>query len=109
MHVLRAEKGFGIVGQETDGTQTPQDLGMGWIVSKQKKDFIGKRSLARSDTARPDRKHLVGLLTENPNEVIPEGAQVVEQLKDKPPMAMIVHVTSSYYSTKCSHPHALSS
>jgi len=101
MHVLRAEKGFVIVGQETDGTQTPQDLGMGWIVSKQKEDFIGKRSLARADTARPDRKHLIGLLTENPDEVIPEGAQVVEQLKDKPPMAMIGHVTSSYYSPNC--------
>jgi sarcosine oxidase subunit alpha len=101
MHVLRAEKGFVIVGQETDGTQTPHDLGMGWIVSKAKKDFIGKRSLARADTARPDRKHLVGLLTENPSEVIPEGGQVVELLKDKPPMDMIGHVTSSYWSPNC--------
>ncbi len=101
MHVLRAEKGFIIVGQDTDGTQTPYDLGMGWIVSKQKKDFIGKRSLARADTTRPDRKHLVGLLTENPSEVIPEGGQVVEVLKDKPPMEMIGHVTSSYYSPNC--------
>ena len=101
MHVLRAEKGFIIVGQDTDGTQTPYDLGMGWIVSKQKKDFIGKRSLSRADTARPDRKHLVGLLTENPSEVIPEGGQVVEVLKDKPPMEMIGHVTSSYYSPNC--------
>jgi sarcosine oxidase subunit alpha len=50
---------------------------------------------------RPDRKHLVGLLTENPNVVLPEGAQVVEQLKDKPPMEMIGHVTSSYYSPNC--------
>ncbi|MGH6933300.1 MAG: sarcosine oxidase subunit alpha family protein, partial [Dongiaceae bacterium] len=33
MHVLRAEKGFIIVGQETDGTITPYDLGMDWIVS----------------------------------------------------------------------------
>ena len=101
MHVLRAEKGFIIVGQETDGTQTPHDLGMGWIVSKAKPDFIGKRSLARADTARPDRKHLVGLLTENPSEVITEGAQVVEVLKDKPPMDMIGHVTSSYWSPNC--------
>src|SRR5205823_6241997 len=61
MHVLRAEKGFPIVGQDTDGTVTPHDLGMSWIVSKQK-DFVGKRSLRRPDTARPDRKHLVGLL-----------------------------------------------
>jgi len=101
MHVLRAEKGFIIVGQETDGTTTPQDLGMDWIVSKQKPDFLGKRSLQRSDTKRPDRKHLVGLLTEEPNEVLPEGAQVVAELKDKPPMEMIGHVTSSYYSPNC--------
>jgi sarcosine oxidase subunit alpha len=98
MHVLRCEKGFVIVGQETDGTVTPQDLGMDWIVSKKKKDFLGKRALARADTARADRKHLVGLETENPSEVIPEGGQVVVELKDKPPMAMLGHVTSSYYS-----------
>ncbi|HVR66440.1 MAG TPA: sarcosine oxidase subunit alpha [Verrucomicrobiae bacterium] len=98
MHVLRCEKGFVIVGQETDGTVTPQDLGMDWIVSKKKKDFLGKRALARVDTARADRKHLVGLQTENASEVIPEGGQVVAELKDKPPMAMLGHVTSSYYS-----------
>jgi len=98
MHVLRAEKGYVIVGQETDGTVTPYDLGMGWIISKTKPDFIGKRSLARSDTARPDRKHLVGLLTDNPSETIPEGGQIVAELKAKPPMAMIGHVTSSYFS-----------
>ncbi len=98
MHVLRAEKGFIIVGQETDGTQTPQDLDMAWIVSKQKPDHLGKRSFLRTDTARPDRKHLVGLLTENPSEVIPEGGQVVAELKNQPPMTMLGHVTSSYYS-----------
>ena len=98
MHVLRAEKGFIIVGQETDGAITPQDLGMSWVVSKQKADFFGKRSYARPDTARPDRKHLVGLLTENPSEVLPEGGQIVAELKDKPPMAMLGHVTSSYFS-----------
>jgi len=98
MHVLRAERGFVIVGQETDGTTTPQDLGMGWIVSKQKADFFGKRSYSRIDTARPDRKHLVGLLSENPSEVIPEGGQIVAELKDRPPMEMIGHVTSSYFS-----------
>ena len=59
--MLRAEKGYPIIGQDTDGTVTPQDLGMGWIVSKKKPDFVGKRSFARLDTARPDRKHLVGL------------------------------------------------
>ena len=101
LHVLRAEKGFIIVGQDTDGTITPQDLGMDWIVGKQKPDFIGRRSMLRSDTQRPDRKHLVGLLTENPNEVLPDGAQIVEHLKDKPPMVMLGHVTSSYWSPNC--------
>ena len=75
MHVLRAEKGYVIVGQETDGTQTPEDLGMGWIVNPGKGDFVGKRSLVRSDTVREDRKHLVGLLTEDPALVLPEGTQ----------------------------------
>jgi sarcosine oxidase subunit alpha len=98
MHVLRAEKGYIIVGQETDGTQTPGDLGMDWIVSKQKPDFLGKRSLSRVDTARGDRKHLVGLLTENPSEVLPEGGQIVAELRPQPPMTMLGYVTSSYYS-----------
>ena len=69
MHLLRAEKGFVIVGQETDGTVTPGDLQMDWIVSKKKYDFIGKRSLYRSDTIRENRKQLVGLITENPKEI----------------------------------------
>jgi sarcosine oxidase subunit alpha len=98
MHVLRAEKGYIIVGQDTDGTVTPSDLGMDWIVSKKKPDFLGKRSLARADTRRDNRKHLVGLLAANLSEVIPEGAQVVAELKPKPPMKMLGHVTSSYYS-----------
>ena len=51
MHVLRAEKGYPIIGQDTDGTVTPQDLGMDWIVSKTKADFMGKRSFARADTS----------------------------------------------------------
>jgi sarcosine oxidase subunit alpha len=97
MHILRAEKGYIIVGQETDGTTTPGDVGMDWIVSKQK-DFIGKRSLRRSDSVRDDRKQLVGLLTVDPDEVLPEGAQIVAERSRKPPMKMVGHVTSSYYS-----------
>ena len=77
MHVLRAEKGYIIVGQETDGTVTPADLGMDWIVST-KKDFLGRRSLGRADTARPGRKQLVGLETEDAALVLPEGAHIVE-------------------------------
>ncbi|RMD63054.1 MAG: sarcosine oxidase subunit alpha, partial [Alphaproteobacteria bacterium] len=98
MHVLRAEKGFIIVGQETDGSVTPLDLGMEWILSKKKKDFIGRRGLRRPDLLKPDRKQLVGLLTSNPDEVLPEGAQLVERAPGKPPLPMVGHVTSSYYS-----------
>ena len=76
---------------------TPIDLQMDWIVSKKKYDFIGKRSLYRSDTMREDRKQLVGLLTDDPNEILEEGAQIVSEL-DKKPVEMIGHVTSSYFS-----------
>jgi len=97
MHVLRAEKGYVIVGQDTDGSVTPGDLGMEWIVSRAK-DFIGKRSLSRSDTRRDNRKQLVGLLTEDPSFVLPEGAQLVNEPLDARPVPMIGHVTSSYHS-----------
>ena len=97
MHLLRAEKGFIITGQDTDGTLTPSDLQMDWIIGKKKFDFIGKRSLYRSDTIREDRKQLVGLLTEDPKEVLEEGAQLVENINKKP-IEMLGHVTSSYFS-----------
>jgi sarcosine oxidase subunit alpha len=98
MHVLRAEKGYVIVGQETDGTVTPLDLGLGWAVSKQKADFVGKRSLARADALRSDRKQLVGILTEDPAVVLPEGAQLTAVQGGTPPVPMVGHVTSSYRS-----------
>ena len=98
MHVLRAEKGFIIAGQDTDGTVTPHDLGLDRLVSKTKTDFAGKRSFSRTDTARPGRKQLVGLLTQEPGFVLPEGAHVVEALRARPPMKMLGHVSSSYMS-----------
>ena len=97
MHLLRAEKGFIITGQDTDGTLTPSDLQMDWIISKKKYDFIGKRSLYRSDTIREDRKQLVGLITEDPKEILEEGAQLVDDINKKP-IEMLGHVTSSYFS-----------
>ncbi len=98
MHLLRAEKGFIIVGQDTDGTVTPIDLRMGRIVKK-KGDFIGKRSLFRSDTARANRKQLVGLLTDDPDVVLREGAHLIATSSEPaPPVPMLGHVTSSYMS-----------
>ena len=98
LHVLRAEKGYIVVGDETDGTTTPIDVGLEGLVSKKKADFIGKRSLEQPYLKGPDRKQLVGLLTEDPNEVLPDGAYAVKEVKDKPPMETIGQVTSTYHS-----------
>ncbi|MCC7113446.1 MAG: sarcosine oxidase subunit alpha family protein [Burkholderiales bacterium] len=97
MHVLRAEKGFVIVGQDTDGSVTPIDLGMSGMVATTK-DFLGRRSLSRSDTARADRKQLVGLLSDDPRVVLAEGAQIVGEPSPAIPAKMQGHVTSSYFS-----------
>lgn len=101
MHVLRAEKGFPIVGQDTDGTVTPQDAGMDWVVSKVK-DFIGKRSYQREDAQREDRKHLVSVLPVDGTIRLPEGTQLVEKgVTINPaygPVPMQGFVTSSYHS-----------
>ncbi|MFF2364688.1 sarcosine oxidase subunit delta family protein [Streptomyces sp. NPDC058122] len=108
MHVLRAEKGYPIIGQDTDGTVTPQDLGMNWVVSKKKPDFIGKRSYARADSVRPDRKHLVGLLPEDPGTFLPEGTHLVADSElPAPPVPMLGHVTSSYRSAVLGRTFAL--
>ncbi|MEU9631393.1 sarcosine oxidase subunit alpha family protein [Streptomyces luteogriseus] len=108
MHVLRAEKGYIIVGQDTDGTVTPQDAGMSWVVSKQK-EFIGKRSFTRADTARTDRKHLVGLLPSDRTTRLPEGTQLVapDVTLETVPVPMLGHVTSSYHSPALGRPFAL--
>ncbi|AOK32097.1 MULTISPECIES: sarcosine oxidase subunit alpha family protein [Burkholderia] len=100
MHVLRAEKGYIIVGQDTDGSVTPHDLGMGGLVAKSK-DFLGRRSLTRTDTAKADRKQFVGLLSDDPQHVLPEGGQITEAdatARADGTCAMLGHVTSSYYS-----------
>jgi len=104
MHVLRAEKGYIIVGQESDGTVIPNDLGLDCTIGKAKRDFVGKRSLARSDMQRPDRKQLVGLLA---GELLEEGAQIVADPRLPVPTPMLGHVTSSYWSETLRRPIAL--
>jgi sarcosine oxidase subunit alpha len=104
MHVLRAEKGYIIVGQETDGTVTPSDLGLDWAISRAKPDFVGKRSLTLPDMVRPDRKQLVGLLTP---ELLEEGTQIVADPNAAVPVPMLGHVTSAYWSETLRRPIAL--
>ncbi len=98
MHVLRAEKGFIIIGQDTDGTVTPEDAGLSWAIGKAKPDFVGKRSLARPDLVADGRKQLVGLMTEDGAVRLEEGAQIVFDPDQPKPMKMVGHVTSSYHS-----------
>jgi sarcosine oxidase subunit alpha len=107
MHVLRAEKGYVIVGQDTDGTVTPHDAGLAWAIGRGKPDFIGKRSLERAAMKDPGRKQLVGLRTRDSATVLEEGAQLVETPGQKPPMQLIGHVTSSYFSAPLGHSIAL--
>jgi sarcosine oxidase subunit alpha len=107
MHVLRAEKGYIIVGQETDGTVTPDDVGLAGMIAKAKKDFVGKRSLARPDVVATGRKQLVGLVTADPKLVLDEGAQIVADPNQPIPMTMLGHVTSSYWSENCNRSIAL--
>ncbi len=106
MHVLRAEKGYIIVGQDTDGTVTPDDAGLRWAIGKTKSDFVGKRSLDRPSMNTADRKQLVGLRTRG-GELLEEGAQVAAKPGQKPPMELIGHVTSSYSSSVLGYSIAL--
>jgi len=98
MHVLRAEKGYIIVGQDTDGTVTPDDAGLSWAIGRNKTDFVGKRSLQRPAMQSPDRRQLVGLLTADPERVLEEGSQVLAQADAALPVRPLGHVTSSYHS-----------
>jgi sarcosine oxidase subunit alpha len=108
MHVLRAEKGYPIIGQDTDGTVTPYDLGLGWAVSKKKADFLGMRSFTRADTSRADRKQLVGLLPDDGRTLLPEGAHLVTTpALPEPPAPALGHVTSSYHSAALGRTFAL--
>ncbi|MHA6495028.1 sarcosine oxidase subunit alpha [Pseudomonas borbori] len=108
MHVLRAEKGFIIVGQDTDGSVTPDDLNMGWCVGRTKPfSWIGWRGMNREDGLREDRKQLVGLKPIDPEQVLPEGAQLVFDPKQAIPMSMVGHVTSSYMSAALGYSFAM--
>ncbi|MES2968533.1 MAG: sarcosine oxidase subunit alpha family protein [Pseudomonadota bacterium] len=98
LHIMRAEKGFIMIGDETDGTVIPQDLGLSWAVSKKKADFLGKRGQERSYLANPERWKLVGLETLD-GSVIPDGAYAVAPGSNANGQRNTEgRVTSTYYS-----------
>ena len=101
MHVLRAEKGYPIIGQDTDGTVTPQDLGMAWVVSKKKPDFLGKRSFARADNQPPGPQAPGRPAAGGPRPCCCPRARSSSSARRRcpqPPVPMLGHVTSSYRS-----------
>jgi sarcosine oxidase, subunit alpha len=98
LHILRAEKGFIMIGDETDGTVIPQDLNLGWAISKKKADYLGKRAQERSHMADPNRWKLVGLETLD-GSVIPDGAYAVGAgMNANGQRNTIGRVTSTYFS-----------
>jgi len=107
LHVLRAEKGFIVVGHDTDGAATPDDVGMGRMVALAKPDFIGKRSLRLPELKREGRKQLVGLLPLDPNFRIEEGAQIVAEAAPPIGTPALGWVSSSYMSATLGRSFAL--
>ena len=98
LHVMRAEKGFIMIGDETDGTVIPQDLGLDWAISKKKTDYLGKRAQARPQMASPDRWRLVGLETLD-GSVLPDGALALDEgVNDNGQRRTQGRVTSTYFS-----------
>jgi len=98
LHIMRAEKGFIMIGDETDGTVIPQDLGLSWAISKKKEDYLGKRAQTRSHMTDPNRWKLVGLETVD-GSVLPDGAYAVgEGVNANGQKNMIGRVTSTYHS-----------
>ncbi|MDO5647171.1 2Fe-2S iron-sulfur cluster-binding protein [Paracoccus sp. (in: a-proteobacteria)] len=105
MHIMRAEKGFIMIGDETDGTVIPQDLGLNWAISRKKPDYIGKRAQARLHMRAGDRWQLVGLASD---QLLPDGAYAVRPGKNANGQRLTEgRVTSTYYSPTLDRPIAL--
>jgi sarcosine oxidase subunit alpha len=98
LHVMRAEKGFIMIGDETDGTVIPQDLGLHWAISKKKPDYMGKRAQERPHMVDPNRWQLVGLETVD-GSVLPDGSYAVAAGENANGQRNTQgRVTSTYYS-----------
>ncbi len=98
LHIMRAEKGFIMIGDETDGTIIPQDLGLDWAISRKKEDYLGKRAQARSHMTDPERWKLVGLETLD-GAVLPDGAYAVAEGRNANGQRNVQgRVTSTYFS-----------
>jgi len=103
--ILRAEKGYIVIGKDTDGTTMPQDLGVAGPRTKRTGEFVGRRSLFTEAANSADRNQLVGLAVREGEAPLATGAHGVE--KKGGGLRSIGFVTSSYKSPTLSRPIAL--
>ncbi|WP_440916166.1 sarcosine oxidase subunit alpha family protein [Candidatus Pelagibacter sp.] len=105
LSTLRIEMGH-VAGPELDGRTIPYDVSLEGLVSK-KKDFIGKRSLAKEAFNQADRQKIVGLVPLDRKSSIPEGSHLVENKNAKLPNPKLGHVSSSCWSVENNNPFSL--
>lgn len=105
LQTLRAEKGYLIIGKDTDGTTLPFDLGLHGPFAKKAEEFIGRRSLLQPDAQRDDRRQFTGIEVTDDGGPLPCGAHGVEDDGGKP--RSLGYVTSSHFSPTLGQPIAL--
>ena len=105
MSILRAEKGYLMIGKDTDGETMPHDLGFGIPRKNKRGAFIGDRSLRNAKANGTQRKSLVGLMLSSGDAPLETGAHVITS--DDTNKRSLGYVTSSYYSPYLGHPIAL--
>ena len=103
MHVLRAEKGYVIVGQETDGTVTASDLGLDWMLSEAQ--VVHRPPGARPRAPDPARSTPAGRPPAGrPRRVRARGQRAGRPTADS---GTVGNVTSSYRSAALGRTFAL--
>jgi sarcosine oxidase subunit alpha len=103
--ILRAEKGYIVVGKDTDGTTMPHDLGVVGPRDSRADEYIGKRSLFMPIATDTRRKQLVGLSVASGETPLPTGAHVTQGAGRA--RQSQGYVTSSYFSSTLGRPIAL--
>jgi sarcosine oxidase, subunit alpha len=78
LEIMRTEKGYIHIGADTDSETQPVDIGFGSAIAKKQADFIGRRSLLRTNSLEPNRRQLVGLMLEGAKQVLPIGGHIVD-------------------------------
>lgn len=101
---LRCEKGFILVGVETDGETMPHDIGMGRAREIRTDPYVGDRSLHTPAARRSGRRQLVGVAVAG-DEPLPVGAHTPS--RDGRPRRSIGWITSSHVGIGIGRPVAL--